>query len=1217
MANEEIGSAYVSLRARSDKLVGDAKKALGSSKMTKAAESSGASMGSGMGSGLAGSLKKFVAGYAFAKIGAAAGSAMMGGVKEALSAYADYEQLTGGVEKLFGESASQLMEYANQAYKTAGLSANDYMETVTSFSASLIGSLEGDTAAAVGYADMAIADMSDNANTFGTDMASIQNAYQGFAKQNYTMLDNLKLGYGGTKEEMQRLIDDANAVKEANGEMADLSIDSFADIVEAIHIVQTEQGIMGTTAKEAAGTIEGSIGMTQAAWQNLMIGLANPDADLAELTSKFTEALGYLVENITPRLETIGNAVAEVLPMLVESILPIVSSMLQKLVPIIIDVLPSLINAASDVITTLCDYLPQLIPLLISGAFQLFSALVQGVIDNGPEILAAVKQTLLDICSEVLGGEGYFTSFKNVGLYLLNALKVGAMEQLGVFENKIRAIPGEVATWIEGNQDAIYQKGVAMLGGFVEGILFKRAELAGWAVNLVADVLGWIGDNWTEVEARGSDIINGLITGVNAVMENLSAIFQHIVTSVAGWVAEGNLHELIDKGGEFIGSIVSGVTQGASDLVTMFTGLAGDVVTWIGDHWDEITAKGGEIIGAVISGVTSGAGDLVTMFTGLLGDVVTWIGEGNLQELVDKGFELIGGFFSGIMGAITGDGMEGGEGIQSMFEGLPDDIVGWIGDTLFTLGSQGHDLLTGFYVGISELLNGTFKDDMSGFLETVAGFIGSAVNTLFTLGWDFISGFITGAENKEDVDGATFFGGLLDLIKRIITTGIDVATFLGEIGTSLISGFLDGVTGGKWTEIKEWFAALPDSVSKEIGELGDKIKGKGEDLINGFLNGVKEIFGIDLTQPDSVLKFVQSIPDKIVQFIGNLGDTLSQKGKDLLNGFLDGIMAIFGVDETTAGSLLNMVHDIPQKIIDTLGNLGETLWQSGADLVSGFKEGIEAFMDDPIGTLADGVSQLIGGTEDQLDENSPSKVFEGIGKNLVLGLDQGIDGEKDTPDSTLTGIAGGLPGNFVDAYWQMHDQGVALMTSFGTGLSNAFYGYGGVGSVVSSLSTIGGSIPSYFTAGYYTLYGAGQQIMLGLNDGIVSIWNNTIIPNLQTITANIPNWKGPLDKDRHLLEDNGKAIMDGLMSGIESGARKVHDVLYDLTEMIPQDMMVSQTIDGSIASGASTRSVAPINITITGNELNVRDDDDIERIAEKLGDYITRSQPFGSGEYAA
>lgn len=223
--------------------------------------------------------------------------------KQIVSSYAEYEQLVGGVETLFGESAKTVQEYAQNAYKTAGMSANQYMETVTSFSASLLQSLGGDTKKAADYADKAVTDMADNANKMGTSMESIQNAYQGFAKQNYTMLDNLKLGYGGTKQEMERLIEDAEdlddtfkASRDSNG---DLTM-SYADIVDAIHIVQDEMGITGTTAEEASDTISGSINSMKAAWENLSVGLADENANIEELMDNLAQSVEDVVRNLAP-----------------------------------------------------------------------------------------------------------------------------------------------------------------------------------------------------------------------------------------------------------------------------------------------------------------------------------------------------------------------------------------------------------------------------------------------------------------------------------------------------------------------------------------------------------------------------------------------------------------------------------------------------------------------------------------------------------------------------------------------------------------------------------------------------------------------------------------------------------------------------------------------------------------------------------------------------
>ena len=311
-----------------------------------------------------------------AKVGAAAVSAGVAGVaaltKMGVEGYAQYEQLTGGVETLFKESNNIVMGYAENAYKTAGMSANQYMETVTSFSASLIQSLDGDTAKAAEVGNMAITDMSDNANKMGTSMEMIQNAYNGFAKSNFTMLDNLKLGYGGTKEEMQRLIDDANRVKAANGEMADLSIDSFADVTEAIHIIQTEMGITGTTAREAATTIEGSLSMMKGAWQNLVVGMADSEADMEKLIDDFVESTVTAAKNLLPRIEQTLIGIGD----LITELAPVISKALPKLVK---SVLPSLLEAGVSLVTA-----------IVKGCVSALPALYDALLDAVQIILVEV-----------------------------------------------------------------------------------------------------------------------------------------------------------------------------------------------------------------------------------------------------------------------------------------------------------------------------------------------------------------------------------------------------------------------------------------------------------------------------------------------------------------------------------------------------------------------------------------------------------------------------------------------------------------------------------------------------------------------------------------------------------------------------------------------------------------------------------------------------------
>ena len=319
--------------------------------------------------------------------------ALAGAIKSliggAMENYGDFEQLVGGVETLFKDSAGTVMGYAKDAYKTAGLSANDYMETVTSFSASLLQSMGNDTQAAAEKADLAITDMADNANKMGSDMQSIQNAYQGFAKQNYTMLDNLKLGYGGTKEEMARLIEDAAKIKGIYGAEAAMLANQgvngdLAVIIDAIHTVQTELGVTGTTALEASTTIEGSISSMKAAWSNFVTGLGNDNADIAELSQELIQSVETVASNVLPVIETVLTNIAEA----VKNDGP---EMIEKFVSYALEKLPDIIALGLQMVLALVAGLAQNLPQLVNGVLRVVETIVSTFVESLPDIIDVGK----------------------------------------------------------------------------------------------------------------------------------------------------------------------------------------------------------------------------------------------------------------------------------------------------------------------------------------------------------------------------------------------------------------------------------------------------------------------------------------------------------------------------------------------------------------------------------------------------------------------------------------------------------------------------------------------------------------------------------------------------------------------------------------------------------------------------------------------------------
>lgn len=412
--------------------------------------------------------------------GAAAVSAL---TTLAVNSYADYEQLVGGVETLYKDSADKVQKYAAISYKTAGLSANDYMETATSFAAALVSSLAGDTDAAAELANTAVSDMSDNANKFGTDIESLQTAYNGFAKGQFQLLDNLKLGYGGTKQEMQRLLDDANKLNAAQGKYTKYTIDNYADIVQAVHDIQTEMDITGTTAREASSTIQGSTSAAKAAWSNLVTGVADDNADFDLLINNFVDSVGTAAQNILPRIEIALDGAAKLiehlvppimakLPALIETVLPKLArsavNIVQKLVSEIRANAGKLIDSAVQIITVLGNGIYQMLPTVAQSALQIILTMVSKLNENLPQMLDTAGRMLIAFVQgisnhlpDIVKAAGsiigtLLTYFVNHLPEIINgALKMGGAIVDGIMQGISAAWDGLVS-WFNGIFDSLF-----------------------------------------------------------------------------------------------------------------------------------------------------------------------------------------------------------------------------------------------------------------------------------------------------------------------------------------------------------------------------------------------------------------------------------------------------------------------------------------------------------------------------------------------------------------------------------------------------------------------------------------------------------------------------------------------------------------------------------------------------------------------------------------
>ena len=510
--------------------------------------------------------------------------AVAGLVKQSVSAYAEYEQLAGGVQKLFGtggktldqyansvgktvtEAAAEwakldkaqktVMENANQAYITTGQSANEYIDTVTGISAALINSYGGDTVKAAEQADKAMRAISDNFNTFGGDIEGVKSAYQGFAKQNYTMLDNLKLGYGGTKTEMERLISDANQYREELGLTGDLTIDKYGDIVEAIDLIQQKQGIAGTTAKEAAKTISGSLNMTKAAWKNLVRAFSDKDADLGQYFSALVTSAETAFNNLMPAVEQALTGIGD----FIQDIAPVIG---EKLPGLISSGLPKLISAGAGIVSSLISGIGQALPALVAALPDIFNAIKDGFVEAWPAIKEAGGQ-LMTMAGEGIKAAG--AKIKEVAGNVWERVKEGASEK-----------------W-EGIKGAVSEKWESLKSAITPDAISSRVGAA-WD-----SIKSGVGEKWEEIKGAVSDAWENVKSG--AAWESISAKAESAWSAVKGTVS-------------------SAWTSIKTDVVLAWDKVKGTPA------WTSISSKA-ESAWSAITGTISGA------WSSIQSDVSTW-----------------------------------------------------------------------------------------------------------------------------------------------------------------------------------------------------------------------------------------------------------------------------------------------------------------------------------------------------------------------------------------------------------------------------------------------------------------------------------------------------------------------------------------------------------------------------------------------------------------
>lgn len=507
MAGTELAKAYVQIIPTTKGIKSEIGKELGE-EVENAGDEAGKKGGENAGVSFAKKMLKIIA-------AAEIGKKVVEGIKASVEAGAALEQSIGGIETLFKESSDTMIQYANNAFRTCGLSANDYMETTTSFAASMLSSVGGDTAKAAELSNNALIAMSDNANKMGTNMQDIQNAYQGFAKQNYTMLDNLKLGYGGTKEEMQRLLSDANKLNKQQGIITDYSIDSFADITEAIQVVQDNLGITGTTALEAASTLSGSFGTMQAAWTNFIakLSVGNRDQVNQAMMDLASSASTFLFQNLIPAIgriitqlpSAIGTFITTAIPLLIENGKQIISNIIQGWQENKGRWKDTVNNFLDNAIEWIETSLPQILAEGIASVEEFIAGWGQGdghMMATVGELIGKILTVIIKAVPQILAA----------GVLIVGKLAVGFIQNIPYFLTQIGTLLGQMISTIASNFPKLVSSGGAMLlkiiAGFINGITNIPS-----AVKKAVDSFksNFRNVDWGEL---GTNIIKGIVKGI-------------------------------------------------------------------------------------------------------------------------------------------------------------------------------------------------------------------------------------------------------------------------------------------------------------------------------------------------------------------------------------------------------------------------------------------------------------------------------------------------------------------------------------------------------------------------------------------------------------------------------------------------------------------------------------------------------------------------------
>lgn len=728
--------------------------------------------------------------------------------KSALDSVGQLEQNVGGVETLFGDAADAVIASADRAYQTAGMSANDYMSTVTSFSASLLQSLGGNTEEAAKVADMAIIDMADNANKMGTSMDMIQNAYQGFAKQNYTMLDNLKLGYGGTKTEMERLLADAEKLTGVK-----YDINNLNDVYQAIHAVQEEMGITGTTAKEAASTLEGSMASAKAAWDNFMNG--SGDAD--QLADAFATAADNIVKNlaeIIPRfaetLPALAGAIVKQIPGLAAAIVPAVLSAGQSVLEQARDAVTEFdfVAAAEKVVEGVADFIEgDGLGTFLGCLVSIFTGIVNGISSMLPTLLPALVELIAYTATTLVE---QLPALLECALQLVMGLANGILAAVPVLIEALPEVISSIVTFLVSSIPLILQAGIQLLLALVDALPVIIDALVAALPQIIESTVTTLVAAAPQILQAGIQLLMALIEAIPTIVIELVAALPEIITAI--------INGLIAAGPQILAS--------AKELWGQITAAVPDIVAKIGEAVPEI-------INGIVSGLAAGASAVwdaaCQLGSNILGGIKSFLGINSPSTVMaEQGNYIIQGLLNGL------ETMP--DAVSQLFQSTLDSITTWGADMVVRIGEWGANMATAAGTAMSTMVQ-TVIQWVQQLPEKVWIWLINTVNKLNQWTIQLVQ--------KGQAAATGLVNAVLDGVRNL-------PSLMSSVGSDIVQGLWNGISAG-WSWLTNKVQQLAQSLlqaAKDALDIGSPSREFRDEVGRWIMPGIGE--GIDKTMPETL-----------------------------------------------------------------------------------------------------------------------------------------------------------------------------------------------------------------------------------------------------------------------------------------------------------------------------------------------------------------------------